>query len=82
QHFLSLVDDYYQRWLEHFNPRTLKGEKMTIADLDQIPTFKFYEEDSRSVFNRVLIGLLGIVIPTLLITWIALIKLRRYPITA
>ncbi|MEW6736746.1 MAG: DUF3526 domain-containing protein [Acidobacteriota bacterium] len=49
QHFLSLVDDYYQRWLEHFNPRTLRGEKMTIADLDQIPTFKFHEEDSRSV---------------------------------
>ena len=51
---------------------------MTAADFDQTPRFQFSEEAARSVLGR---GLLGLLVPTVLIAWLALARLRRYPLT-
>lgn len=80
RHFLTLVEQFHQQWQAFFNPRIVQKAQLQAADYDGFPTFQFHEESARAIAQRVLIGLLGLVIPALLIGWYGLRALRRYPL--
>jgi ABC-2 type transport system permease protein len=80
RHFLTLVEQFHQQWQAFFYPRIVQKAQLQAADYDGFPTFQFYEESASAVTRRVLIGLLGIVLPALLIGWYGLRALRRYPL--
>ena len=48
------------------------------GDYDQFPSYTFREEPVSAVAGRVLIGLIGLVLPALIIGWVGLRALRRY----
>lgn len=80
RHFLSLVDEFHQSWRAHFNPRIVQKATLRAHDYDQFPAFAFLEEPIGAVARRVLVGLLGLLAPTLLIGWLGLRALRRYSV--
>jgi len=80
RHFLSLVDEYHQSWRDFFNPRIVQKATLKPGDYDQFPAFTFREEPSSAVASRVSIGLIGLIAPVLLIGWLGLRALRRYPL--
>lgn len=80
RHFLVLVERFHQQWQAFFNPRIVQKAQLQATDYDGFPTFQFSEERTSAVAQRVLIGLLGLIIPALLIGWYGLRALRRYPL--
>ena len=80
QHFLTQANQYHLRWREFFVPRILKKEKLSVADIDNVPGFSFREEDTAAVTGRLVVAFLGLLIPVLLILMPALGSLRRYPV--
>jgi ABC-2 type transport system permease protein len=80
RHFLSLVDDYHQSWRDFFNPRIVQKATLKPGDYDQFPVFTFREEPSSAVASRVAVALIGLIAPVLLIGWLGLRALRRYPL--
>jgi ABC-2 type transport system permease protein len=82
RHFLSLVDDFHGRWRAHFDPRIVQKATLRPSDYDQFPAFTFREEPAGAVARRVLLGLIGLLIPTLLIGWFGLRSLRRYSVAS
>jgi ABC-2 type transport system permease protein len=81
RHFLTLVDEFHQTWKSYFNPRIVRKATLGADDYDRFPTFALREEPSGEVARRVSIGLIGLLLPTLVIGWLALRALRRYPLT-
>ncbi|MBX3276725.1 MAG: DUF3526 domain-containing protein [Acidobacteria bacterium] len=82
RHFLGLVEQFHHRWLEYFNPRILRQARLTARDYDSFPVFAFKEEPAGAVVARVMKGLLGLLVTTAVVVWLALRRLRRYPLTA
>jgi ABC-2 type transport system permease protein len=80
RYFLAQVDAYHREWLSFFVPRVMRRESLKAADYDAIPRFAFREEPAGAVASRAAIGLLGLVVPTLLIGVPGLAALRRYPV--
>jgi ABC-2 type transport system permease protein len=80
RHFLTLVDDFHQTWKSYFNPRIVQKVKLGANDYDHLPNFTFHEEPSGAVARRIVIGLFGLLMPTLLVGWVGLRALRRYPL--
>ncbi len=79
-HFLAQADEYHRQWRGYFVPRILRKVKLSAADLDQLPTFRYREEDLSDVAGRLQIALLGLLIPTLLVVFLGWRWLGRYPI--
>ena len=80
QHFLALVDRFHITWQQYFNPLILRQVNLTANEFDEIPKFNFVEEKFDTITQRVLIGLLGILIPIALIGWFGLRAYRHFPI--
>lgn len=78
RHFLAQVDEFHQSWRAYFNPRIVQKAQLQPADYDRFPTFTFREESTGAVAQRVLLGLLGLLLPGLAIGWFGLRALRRY----
>ncbi|MFN8000236.1 MAG: DUF3526 domain-containing protein [Acidobacteriota bacterium] len=78
RHFLSLVDEFHQRWRAHFTPRIVQKALLNASDYDRFPSFSFGEEPTGVIAKRVLAGLLGLLIPALGIGWLSLRALRHY----
>jgi len=79
-HFQAQAADYHRRWREFFTPRILKRQKLSAADVDQVPAFSYREEDAAAVRARFLVALLGLLVPVVLISIPALRAFRRYPV--
>ena len=79
-HFVQQVGQYHSRWREYFIPRILKKEKLSIADLDKLPTFSYKDEDSSDVSSRLLLAFLGLLFPLAIVGIPAMASLRRYPV--
>jgi len=62
----------------HFNPRIVQKAQLRPDDYDQFPSYTFREEPVSAVAGRVLIGLIGLILPALIIGWFGLRTLRRY----
>lgn len=80
KHFLGQVDEYHRQWRGFLVPRILKKEKLSSADLDNLPSFAFQEEATSAVTARVAVALAGLFLPVLLAGIPAIGALRRYPI--
>jgi ABC-2 type transport system permease protein len=80
KHFLRQVDEYHRQWRGFLVPRILKKEKLTTADLDNLPSFAFQEEATSAVTGRAAVAFAGLLIPVLLAGIPAVNALRRYPI--
>jgi ABC-2 type transport system permease protein len=79
RHFMRQVDRFHQEWRDYFTPLIVK--RMTVRDLDQIPSFRFEPEPPGPVAARLAIGFLGLVVPAAALTVFGWRRLRRYPIT-
>ena len=80
QHFLAQTDRFHRTWREHLIPRALRKEQLAVADVDQLPVFRFAEEPSGAVSSRVLADVAGLVVPLSLLALAATRWLRRYPV--
>jgi ABC-2 type transport system permease protein len=78
--FLDQVDRFHQDWRAYFNPRIVQKASLRASDYEQFPRFVFQEEPPGVIVTRALIGFSGIAIPAILIGWLALRSLRRYPL--
>jgi hypothetical protein len=58
----------------------IEPARLGAGDYDRFPNFAFREESSGAVARRVAIGLIGLVLPALIIGRLALRALRRYPL--
>jgi ABC-2 type transport system permease protein len=82
RHFLGLVDAFLQSWRAHFTPRIVQKALLVAGDYDGFPTFTFREEPAGAVARRALLGLIGLLLPALLIGWLGLRALRRYSVAS
>jgi len=80
RHFLGLVDAFHQSWRVHFTSRIVQKALIVAGDYDRFPAFMFREEPAGAVAGRAMIGLIGLLIPALLIGWLGLRALRRYSV--
>jgi ABC-2 type transport system permease protein len=78
--FLAQVDRYHAQWRGFILP--LIFEKARVIEVDASPRFVYQEERLTDVARRVLIGGLGMIAPALLMAWIGVLRLRRYPVVA
>ena len=81
QHFVQLADEFHGAWRAYFGPRIIKNEPVSREDVDRFPRFRFVEEPLGQVAARVGSGLWGLAIPTALLGVIAILALRRFPVT-
>jgi ABC-2 type transport system permease protein len=82
RHFLGLVDAFYQSWRAHFTPRIVQNALLVAGDYDSFPAFTFREESTGAVMSRALLGLIGLLLPALLVGWLALRALQRYAVAS
>jgi ABC-2 type transport system permease protein len=82
RHFLNLVDTFHQSWRAHFTPRIVQKALLVPGDYDSFPIFTFREEAASVVASRASLGLIGLLIPALLIGWVGLRALRRYSVSS
>lgn len=76
--FLRQVDAYHAAWRGFFTP--LIFQKARFVAYDTTPRFTFEEEVPATVARRVLPALAGLFVPALMLVWIALTRLARFPI--
>lgn len=81
RHFLGQVEAYHRDWQKFFRADTMSKQYFNTNDLQALPRFRFSEEASGPLTERVLGGLLGLIAPTFLLGLVGLSALRRYPIT-
>jgi len=80
RHFLVQADNYHRQWRAYFIPRILQKVKLSAADLDQLPTFTYREEDLGSVASRLQLSFFGLLFPVFLVAFPAWRWLRQYPV--
>lgn len=78
--FTKQTDEYHQAWRGFFYPRILRQDSIKPDDYAAIPRFNYNSELFEAVWNRVFIGLNGLLVPTLLVFALALVNLRRYSV--
>jgi ABC-2 type transport system permease protein len=78
QRFRQQFAQHDRRWTEFFLPRLYKSAKMTAADYDAVPSFRFVEEPPIALVRRAGVGLVGLLLPTLLIGALGLGALKKY----
>jgi ABC-2 type transport system permease protein len=78
RHFLSLVDRFHASWRAYFYPRIVQKAALQAADYDQFPIFRFHEEPAGAVIRRVATGLIGLLLPAIIIGSLGLLALKRY----
>ena len=81
RHFMSVVDDFHEKWRAFFVPKVFDMHEMTGPDFDEIPRYTYVEEPQDRVTGQVLVALVGMIVPTLAIFAFGLLKLRRYPLS-
>jgi ABC-2 type transport system permease protein len=81
RHFLRQTEEYHRRWRDFFTPRILRGQRIVVADIDKLPAFTFQEERTSEVNARLWLELAALWLPVLLVGLLALIALRRYPVS-
>lgn len=78
--FTRQTDEFHQAWRGFFYPKVLRQDGISANEFAAIPQFDYAPEPSEAVRNRVLIGLLGLLAPTLLVFVFAFLNLRRYAV--
>jgi ABC-2 type transport system permease protein len=78
QAFLRQVDEYHAAWRRFFTP--LIFQKASFLAYETTPRFAFDEESVGTVAGRVAPAALGLAVPAVVLIWIALRRLARFPI--
>jgi ABC-2 type transport system permease protein len=76
--FLAQVDVYHQRWRDYFVPKIFA--KAQLANFDEIPRFEYQEESTGAVAGRVGVALAGLLVPTALIGFVGMRRMRRFAV--
>jgi ABC-2 type transport system permease protein len=80
--FLDQARAFADETKAFFVPRIFRKDKLTETDYDRLPQFSFTDESAGAIAERVLPGLAGILVPTLVLGGLGLGALRRYPVAA
>jgi ABC-2 type transport system permease protein len=78
QHFKSLVRAHTERWDQFFVPKMYKMVKLTASDYNTLPIFVFQEESLFDITDRVFTGILGMIIPALIVSFLGIKSRLRY----
>jgi ABC-2 type transport system permease protein len=82
QAFRQQVLAFHQRWQDYFIPRQVRQQKLSVADVQQVPTFAFVEEGARDVKTRAITAMGWLLLPAALLWVVGLARLRRYSVVA
>lgn len=77
-HFRGQVKEFDKEWTDYFTPKIYRLENLSVADFEQIPRFKFQEESFTSLFDRVIYGVLFLLVASAVLMYLAFAKLQRY----
>jgi ABC-2 type transport system permease protein len=78
--FLQQTDRYHTKWREFFNPRILRKQRVSVADIDMLPTFTYREEDFTAVGDRLSATLVGLLLFLAAGIGVSIVLLRRLPV--
>jgi ABC-2 type transport system permease protein len=76
--YVAAVREFIPQWLAFLVPKVFAGHRMTLADFDAVPRFSFAEEGAGALLWRLLPTYLGLLVPTALLAWWGLARLRDY----
>jgi hypothetical protein len=54
--------------------------RTSVLDYQQLPRFVFVEESTAAVAGRVTLSVLGLLLPAIVVGWVAQRRLNRFPI--
>jgi ABC-2 type transport system permease protein len=78
--FMSQIGDYHAKWRAFFVPRIMRQSKMTAADYDQIPVFRYVAEAEGRVRGRVWQSMAGLLVPLAAMVGVSIFLIARYRI--
>jgi ABC-2 type transport system permease protein len=78
QAFMDQVAAYHRAWRAYFTPLVLA--RTPVLDYQTLPAFTYTEEATGSVGGRVALSLVGLLLPALVIAWLAIPRLRRFSV--
>ncbi len=78
RYFLEQVNRFHARWRGFIVP--LVFQKARLTRFDDAPVFSYQEEGTSNVVRRVFVAMIGLVAPASFAVWVAVRRLRRYPI--
>jgi len=78
--FRAQVNGFIERQREFFVPKVMRDAKMTVADYDALPVFRYEEEPLAEMGRRVMKSLAGLIIWVGLCAAAAAVKLRGYSV--
>jgi ABC-2 type transport system permease protein len=76
--FLEQVSAYHAEWREYFVSLIFSASK--LDDFSEVPRFTYEEESAERVTARVLPGLAGLLVLSLVCGGVGIARLPRYPI--
>jgi ABC-2 type transport system permease protein len=76
--YVAAVRKFIPQWRAFLVPKVFAGHRMTPADFDAVPRFSFVEEGAAALLWRLLPTYLGLLVPTALLAWWGLPRLRDY----
>jgi ABC-2 type transport system permease protein len=71
---------HHVQWRQFFTDRVTARRRLTAADYTQLPRFVYTLESSSTVLRRVALPLTALLVLSLIATFVALRRLRNYPI--
>ncbi|HEU0122056.1 MAG TPA: DUF3526 domain-containing protein [Bryobacteraceae bacterium] len=78
EHFRQQVNAFLITWRGHFAGFVLAKKMLTPSDVAALPRFVFEDESPSAPIGRILSALLGILAPTMLLSFLGLTMVRRY----
>jgi ABC-2 type transport system permease protein len=78
QHFRSQAEAYHAAWRAFFVPKIV--QKARLDSYRDVPRFNYDEEPYAAAIGRAAVSVLGLLLPALVIGWLGLRGLRRYPV--
>jgi ABC-2 type transport system permease protein len=80
KHFLQLAGEYHQQWQGHIQPMMMKSVKLAPENIDNLPKWRYREEESATVLSRVWPNFAVLATLALVAVLLGAWTLRRYPI--
>lgn len=77
-HFRWQVKEFDKNWTNYFTPKIYRLEKLSVADFEQIPRFQFQEESFANLIDRVIYGVLFLLIASTVLMYLGFGKLQNY----
>lgn len=81
ERFAAQIRNFMDELRVQYAPLVFRKATLAPGDYDRAPRFAFRDETTNSVARRVGLGLVGLLLPTFVISGFALMRLRRYPLT-